>query len=209
MDINKEIIDIFSALLTPTIGLFGMYIAFQQWLTNERKRKQDLFEKRWDLYKRIRAKFFELVSLCFKSDKHKEKYYFWGEMFYNETIPKEYEKEFREQQHKSYIFYEFREEISFLFGEEVYSRLECLQNEAMQNLYKNYEMNDYFEDYFKDVFSKYLCIEPRKNFFRKINPQKFAEQKRNQVKKVREKFIKDICKNQVNKEDSRENRGKI
>ena len=30
------------------LAIFGGYIAWQQWQTNERKRKQDLFEKRYD-----------------------------------------------------------------------------------------------------------------------------------------------------------------
>lgn len=53
MDINnKSAIDILSALLTPTIALLTAFIAYQQWQTNERKRKQDLFELRYEnIYK--------------------------------------------------------------------------------------------------------------------------------------------------------------
>ncbi|MFC3110863.1 hypothetical protein ACFQAT_28395 [Undibacterium arcticum] len=39
-----------SALLTPTVALFGAYIAYQQWRLNHHKLKLDLFEKRWKIY---------------------------------------------------------------------------------------------------------------------------------------------------------------
>lgn len=39
-----------SALLTPTIALIAVYIAWQQWKTAESKRKQDLFDKRYQFF---------------------------------------------------------------------------------------------------------------------------------------------------------------
>lgn len=45
MDI-ETIIKYLNALIPISITLLGTYIAYQQWLTNERKRKQDLFELR-------------------------------------------------------------------------------------------------------------------------------------------------------------------
>lgn len=45
---SKDLIDILSALLTPCVAAITGYIAYQQWQTNERKRKQDLFEKRYN-----------------------------------------------------------------------------------------------------------------------------------------------------------------
>ena len=51
---TKDWIDIFSAFLTPFVALITVYIAYQQWQTNERKRKQDLFDIRYDnLFKPI------------------------------------------------------------------------------------------------------------------------------------------------------------
>lgn len=44
----SSLIDIFSALLTPMIAILTGMIAYLQWKTNERKRKQDLFEMRYD-----------------------------------------------------------------------------------------------------------------------------------------------------------------
>lgn len=45
---SKDLVNIFSALLTPTIAIFMAIIALQQWQTAEKKRKQDLFELRYD-----------------------------------------------------------------------------------------------------------------------------------------------------------------
>ncbi len=60
--IIDKIIDISKALLTPMIGLLGIYIAYQQWQTNERKRKQDLFERRWTFYTELKLLFENLMN---------------------------------------------------------------------------------------------------------------------------------------------------
>ncbi len=57
MDI-ETIIKYLNALIPISITLLGTYIAYQQWQTNERKRKQDLFELR---RKYIYAKAMELI----------------------------------------------------------------------------------------------------------------------------------------------------
>ncbi len=51
---EKDWIDILSALLVPSIAIAGTIIAIMQWRTNELKRKQDLFDKRYDFYQRLR-----------------------------------------------------------------------------------------------------------------------------------------------------------
>lgn len=50
----KAFIDILSGLLAPLVAAATVYIAYQQWQTNERKRKQDLFNIRYNnLFKPI------------------------------------------------------------------------------------------------------------------------------------------------------------
>ena len=44
----KDWVDIFSALLTPIVAIFAGIIAYQQWQTQEKQRKQELFEMRYD-----------------------------------------------------------------------------------------------------------------------------------------------------------------
>ena len=41
-------IEILSATLTPTIAIVGGHIAYQQWKTSEKSRKQELFNMRYD-----------------------------------------------------------------------------------------------------------------------------------------------------------------
>lgn len=43
-----------SALLTPTIAITGIYIAYRQWKTNDLKRQNDLFDRRYEFYIRFR-----------------------------------------------------------------------------------------------------------------------------------------------------------
>lgn len=45
---HESLIAVFSALLTPAIAILTGLIAYLQWQTNERKRKQDLFDMRYD-----------------------------------------------------------------------------------------------------------------------------------------------------------------
>lgn len=46
-------IEIFSALLTPIIAVLGVYIAYQQWRTNNLKLKHELFDRRYECYEKI------------------------------------------------------------------------------------------------------------------------------------------------------------
>jgi hypothetical protein len=45
------IIDSFSALLMPTIAIFGAILTRKQWKTSQNKLKMELFEKRYSIYK--------------------------------------------------------------------------------------------------------------------------------------------------------------
>jgi len=51
--LSKDWIDVLSSLLTPTVALIAVYIASRQWSTSENKRKQDLFDKRFNFYQRV------------------------------------------------------------------------------------------------------------------------------------------------------------
>jgi anaerobic ribonucleoside-triphosphate reductase len=47
-------IDVLSALLTPTIAILGIYIAYQQWRTNKNRLKLELFDKRYEIFTNIK-----------------------------------------------------------------------------------------------------------------------------------------------------------
>jgi hypothetical protein len=59
---SKELITILSALLVPTLAIAGGIIAWLQWRTNERKRKQDLFDRRFALYLKAVSYYEEIWS---------------------------------------------------------------------------------------------------------------------------------------------------
>lgn len=44
------------------MSFFLVLIAYQQWKTNERKRQQDLFNKRWEYYIRLKKLFLDELS---------------------------------------------------------------------------------------------------------------------------------------------------
>jgi ribosomal protein L29 len=50
---SKDWVDITTALLTPTIAIFGSIITWQQWATNRDKLKHELFERRYQVYEKI------------------------------------------------------------------------------------------------------------------------------------------------------------
>lgn len=45
---SNTLIDILSASLTPIIAILGSYVAYQQWKTNEKSRKQSLYDYRYE-----------------------------------------------------------------------------------------------------------------------------------------------------------------
>lgn len=49
----KDWIDLFSALLMPTIAILGIYIGIRQWFTNKNKLKLELFDKRHKVFEDI------------------------------------------------------------------------------------------------------------------------------------------------------------
>lgn len=51
---DRNWVDVLSALLTPTIAIFGIYIALQQWLTNRKRLKLELFERRYEVFEKIK-----------------------------------------------------------------------------------------------------------------------------------------------------------
>jgi len=52
---DKDWIDLLSALITPVIAFFGIYIAYQQRSINRNRLKNELFEKRYSNFETIGA----------------------------------------------------------------------------------------------------------------------------------------------------------
>lgn len=51
---DRDWVDLLTALLTPTIVLFGSLIAFLQWRTNRNRLKHELFDRRYKQYEAVR-----------------------------------------------------------------------------------------------------------------------------------------------------------
>lgn len=51
---GKDWVDYLSALLVPTIAILGSIIAFQQWRTNTKRLKHELFDRRYQQFTVVR-----------------------------------------------------------------------------------------------------------------------------------------------------------
>jgi len=47
---EKDWVDILTALLTPTVAILGVTIAYQQWRLNSKKFKHELYDRRLHIY---------------------------------------------------------------------------------------------------------------------------------------------------------------
>jgi len=52
---SKDWVDYLSALLVPTIAILGAIVALQQWLTNRKRLKHELFDRRYEQFVAIRT----------------------------------------------------------------------------------------------------------------------------------------------------------
>jgi hypothetical protein len=52
---GKDWIDYLSALLVPTIAILGSIVAFQQWRTNAKRLRHELFDRRYEQFTVIRG----------------------------------------------------------------------------------------------------------------------------------------------------------
>ena len=53
-DINpRTVVDVLSALLTPTIAVIATYVAYQQWRVNKTRLDLDLYDRRLAIYKAV------------------------------------------------------------------------------------------------------------------------------------------------------------
>ena len=165
----KSWIDILSAGLTPIIAIVTTFIAWQQWITNERKRKQDLFDKRYD-------------NLFLPILKNAENYDYYKN---NETTNIDYQviKEKNEKLHYQLHKYKFLiKQKDFKKIMELHGKLcKCLQEETKYqtgNVKDDkttaktiYEDLASIYDKIESIITKYLLIEEdffMNNFFKEI-----------------------------------------
>ena len=51
----RTVVDVLSALLTPTIAVIATYVAYQQWRVNKTRLDLDLYDRRLTIYKAVDA----------------------------------------------------------------------------------------------------------------------------------------------------------
>lgn len=66
-----------AALLTPTVALFDVYIAYRQWRTAQNKLKSELFERRLLIYEAVRS-YISVVLTTGKTSQEEEVRYLSG-----------------------------------------------------------------------------------------------------------------------------------
>ena len=50
-EMDQSWVEILSALLTPSLAFFGIFLAYQQWKINKRRFRHETYEKRLEIYK--------------------------------------------------------------------------------------------------------------------------------------------------------------
>jgi hypothetical protein len=61
-------VNLLSALLTPTIAMLGIYIAYQQWSVNRANLREKLFERRFQIFKKAQSFLSEILGKAKLSD---------------------------------------------------------------------------------------------------------------------------------------------
>ncbi|MFQ6758555.1 MAG: hypothetical protein D9V46_04690 [Deltaproteobacteria bacterium] len=98
---TTSLIDLFSALLTPTIALIMVYIAYQQYKVNEQRLKHETYENRIKIYKSVN-KFISQITAN-------------GHPTYTEC----------------HIFYSEASEAAFLFNSKIITHIEDLYQKGI------------------------------------------------------------------------------
>ncbi|ELA7327640.1 hypothetical protein Q9X94_003777 [Vibrio alginolyticus] len=70
----KPLIDLFTALITPTIAILGGYIAYQQYQTNKMALKKDLFDRRYAAFECVYDFIVTVVEWNGTSKEQREKF---------------------------------------------------------------------------------------------------------------------------------------
>jgi hypothetical protein len=108
-----DIIEIFKGLLTPLIAIVTVYIAWQQWKTNERKFKLDRYDRRLRIYQRV----IEFIGIACR--------------------------DFKPEPQDAIKFNAETAEADFLFGPEVHAYIRELVQRAMKSRAVHLEYRDY------------------------------------------------------------------
>lgn len=154
MACEKDWIDIFTALLTPTIAVFGAIIAYRQWRISQQKFRHDLYDRRFSVYT-------ALLDLC-------------GALLRDGKFDNQSYSAWLKASHQGYFL--FDEELNQYFSEvtgkvQAYRSIEremekqCAKKDDArweELSKKDIELNSWFEDQFdvaRTKFSRFLRLD--------------------------------------------------
>ena len=165
----KNYIDIFCALLTPTIAILASYIAYNQWKTSEAKRRHELFKYRYEnIYLRT-INFYKLISIFVynnQSDKIEEEMVKYQQKFYEFRF---YLKESDFVKLKN-LFSNFIEDLNSY--EILKSKEELSEDEKKEKSRFEFSFGYMIEEKIYKILNKYLRIEKENNIISKFIQKK-------------------------------------
>ena len=130
----ENLINILSACLTPTVAIMGLFFAWWQHRLACKKRKDDLFDRRWDYYVRAKKEFLKELVAGVENNKAQDGM----------------------QKHiKNYIDH-YADEALFLFGKDIEKHVRSLPNEIIKRRGKG-GIEDPAKS-FREPFEKYLGL---------------------------------------------------
>ena len=68
ISVKKDLVDYLSALLTPTVAVLGIVIAYRQWRTEEARRRHELFDRRNKQFDAVVKFAFSTMAISIKAD---------------------------------------------------------------------------------------------------------------------------------------------
>jgi hypothetical protein len=154
MACEKDWIDISTALLTPTIAIFGALIAYRQWRISQQKFRHDLYDRRFAVYTAL----LDLCGALLREGKFDNpSYSAWlkasnqGHFLFDEEL----NRYFSEVTEKVQAYRKIEREMQKQKVKDDEARWEELSN-------KDIELNSWFENQFnvaREKFSRFLTLD--------------------------------------------------
>jgi len=149
----KQLVEVFSAALTPLIAIVAIYIAYQQFQTNRSKLRHDLYEKRIKVYRKI---YEHLGSIVAFGDVQDEKII----DFYSETSDSQF---LFDSEISDYVrsIYQKSTELHTVM-KYVKGQYKCSEEKRLEAIDKDAQLMRWFSAQFevtKKKFTRYLRIE--------------------------------------------------
>jgi hypothetical protein len=136
--VGKDWVDVLRALATPAIAYAGYSIASRGLQIQRQKRKDDLFDKRYEFFEIFRKSFIK-------------------RLFIDLEISRESLQNPSNETDWTFFFYKYASEAEFLFGEKCRRKIEKMDSDKCCEKDDNDDF--YINDSFKEPFIPYLRLD--------------------------------------------------